>query len=140
MKVSTTQRLRRNRGFTLIEMVLVLAIVALLVGAGIVHLTGVLGSGKEKRVKMDLSTLTSALRAYEMDNLVPPNQLQDLVNRPGGDVKRWRQFMKKLPKDPWGNAYEYRNPGQHNPESFDIFSAGPNRVPGDEDDIGNWDE
>ena len=89
---------------------------------------------------MDIQTLTSALRAYEMDNLIPPNQLQDLVTRPSGDVKRWRQFMKKLPKDPWGNEYEYRNPGQHNPESFDIFSAGPNRVPGDTDDIGNWEE
>ena len=139
MNLSPTIR-RRNRGFTLIEMVLVLAIVALLVGAGIVHLTGVLGSGKEKRVMMDIQTLTSALRAYEMDNLVPPNQLQDLVTRPSGDVKRWRQFMRKLPKDPWGNDYEYRNPGQHNTDSFDIYSAGPNRVPGDEDDIGNWEE
>jgi general secretion pathway protein G len=69
----------RRSGFTLVEMVLVLGIVALLVGAGIVSLVGVLDVGKEKRVKGDLTTLSSALRAYETQNMFLPSTDQGLM-------------------------------------------------------------
>ncbi len=134
----------RNRAFTLIEMVLVLAIVALLVGAGIVNLTGVLDRGKEKRVKMDVNTLTSALRTYEMDAGFVPTTAQGLdalVHEPSTapKPKRWKPSMKKNIQDPWSRDYQYRQPGTKNPESFDIWSFGPDGIES-ADDIGNWDD
>lgn len=147
MKI-TIEKLRKQRrkgaAFTLIEMVLVLAIVALLVGAGIVHLTGVLDEGKYQRVRGDISTLTSALRTYEMGNLFLPTTAQgmmSLVSAPSTQPlpKRWRQYMKKLPLDPWGRDYQYRNPGTKNASGFDIYSFGPDGLES-ADDIGNWED
>ena len=75
-------RIRRSRaGFTLVEMVLVLGIVALLVGVGIVKLTGVLEGGKKTRVKADLNTLTAALRSYEADNMfLPSTSVSEMIS------------------------------------------------------------
>jgi general secretion pathway protein G len=72
---------------------------------------------------------------YETSNGSAPNNdegLRALLE------KRPRQLMKEIPVDPFGEKYEYLNPGRHNPESYDIFSKGKDRVVGTEDDIGNW--
>jgi general secretion pathway protein G len=137
--------LRRGRppAFTLIEMVLVLGIVALLVGAGIFSLIGVLDTGKESRVKADINTITAAMRAYETQNSFLPSTEQGvmaLVEKPGSrpQPQNWRPFLKKMLLDPWGNTYHYRRPGIKDKGGFDLFSAGPDGLPDTADDIGNW--
>lgn len=131
-------------GFTLVEMVLVLGIVALLVGAGIVSLTGVLDSGKKTRVKGDLTTLTSALRSYETDNMFLPSSEQGLaalVQKPSSRPvpNNYTPKLKKPLLDPWGNSYHYRRPGSKDKGGFDVYSAGPDGQADTGDDIGNWD-
>lgn len=148
MKIGT-QQLKQHRhgksaGFTLVEMVLVLGIVALLVGAGIVSLVGVLDSGKKTRVKADLNTLSAALRSYETDNMFLPSTeqgLMALVQKPSSRPAptNYTPKLKKLLLDPWGNPYHYRRPGSKDKGGFDIYSAGPDGQPDSPDDIGNWD-
>ncbi len=140
---SEIRNVRPQRGFTLIEMVLVLGIVALLVGAGIFSLIGVLDTGKESRVKGDVNTLSAALRAYETSNMFLPTTeqgLNALVEKPGSRPapQNWRPFLKKSLLDPWGNPYHYRRPGTKDKGGFDVYSAGPDGVPDTADDIGNW--
>lgn len=131
-------------GFTLVEMVLVLGIVALLVGAGIVSLTGVLDSGKKTRVKGDLVTLNAALRSYETDNMFLPSTEQGLaalVQKPSSRPvpNNYTAKLKKPLLDPWGNSYHYRRPGSKDKGGFDVYSAGPDGQADTGDDIGNWD-
>ncbi len=135
---------RRTRAFTLVEMMLVLGIIALLVGAGAVMFTDVLGSGRKGRAKADISTLTSALRNYEADNgLLPSSEqgLNALVEKPSGRgvSNSWAPILKKLPNDPWKNPYQYRRPGSRDKGGFDLYSSGPDGQPDTGDDIGNWD-
>lgn len=127
------------------EMVLVLGIIALLVGAGVTGLVNVLGLGKSTKAKADISTITSALRAYEVQNLYLPTSRQGikaLVSKPSSRPipKSWKPFMKeKLLIDPWGNEYQYLRPGKKDSGGFDLFSMGEDGVAGSDDDIGNWD-
>lgn len=140
-----TQRSRgKAAGFTLVEMVLVLGIVALLVGAGIVSLVGVLDSGKKTRVKADLNTLSAALRSYETDNMFLPSTEQGimaLVQKPSSRPAptNYTPKLKKLLLDPWGNPYHYKRPGSKDKGGFDVYSAGPDGQPDTADDVGNWD-
>lgn len=143
MKTHRTH-LKKPAGFTLVEMMLVLGIIALLVGAGAVMFTDVLGTGKKGRAKADLSTLTSALRTYEAQSLILPTTSQGLnalVERPSGrpQPQSWSPVLKKLMVDPWGHPYHYRRPGTKDKGGFDIYSSGPDEQPDTADDIGNWD-
>jgi general secretion pathway protein G len=132
----------RARGFTLLEIMLVVGIIAVLMGAAIYKLSGSLDIAKEKRVEADLSALTTQLRTYEMQNMFLPTTeqgLSALVAPPTTDPRprRWKQLMTELPIDPWGTPYQYRYPGKRNPQSFDLYSLGADKVESD-DDIGNW--
>lgn len=141
---SSKLRHARSAGFTLVEMVLVLGIVALLVGAGIVSLVGVLDSGKKTRVKADLNTLTAAFRSYETDNMFLPSTEQGvmaLVQKPASRpaAANYTPKLKKLLLDPWGNPYHYKRPGAKDKGGFDVYSAGADGLADTADDIGNWD-
>ena len=140
---SFSRRIRREAGYTLFEIMLVLGIIAVLVGSAIYLLVGNLDVAKEARVEADIQSISTQLRVYEMQNLRPPTSEQGLaalVKRPGGDPppRRWRQLLSEVPLDPWGSAYKYYWPGKKNPGGFDLFSFGPDRQEGTADDLGNY--
>ena len=139
------QRLTKNRtaqsaqrGFTLVEMLLVLVILATL--AAIVY-PKVMGRSEQARVtaaRTQIASFKTALDSFEVDTGKFPvgrNGLMDLVQQPR-DVVGWHgPYLENIPPDPWGNAYLYEYPGKHNPSSYDISSPGP---PGAQSPIGNW--
>lgn len=119
-------------GFTLVEMLLVLGIIGLLVGVGVVSFGGVLEGGKNKTALGHINQIQSAVRAYEVDTMKLPTTSQGI----GVLVEKGK--LKKLPVDPWGNAYHYRKPGTKDKGGFDIYSAGPDGIADNADDVGSW--
>ncbi len=131
-----------SRAFSLIEIMLVLGIIAVLLGAVIKLTTGNLDAAKVQRVEADIQTITTQLRTYEMLNLFMPTSeqgIQALISSPQIEPlpRQWRQLLTENPLDPWGMPYQYRNPGKRNVTNFDLFSTGPDKVES-ADDIGNW--
>ncbi len=125
-------------GYTLFEIMLVLGIIAVLVGAAIYMLVGNVDVAKEQRVDSDIQAISMQLRTYEMRNYRMPSTeqgLKALVEMPTSDPKprRWKQLLKAVPLDPWGNEYVYRNPGKKNPKGFDLYSLGPDGKESDDD-------
>ena len=141
--------LKRQAGFTLVELVIVLTIIGILAGSGIYMLVGWLDEAKYERVRSDINTIDLAIKGYERGNYSkPPTQeqgLNALVERPTSDPQpeRWRAYLEdaKALLDPWGNPYQYRYPATKSKKKYDIWSNGEN---GTEDageggdDIGNW--
>ena len=136
---------RLQSGFTLLEMILVVSIIAILLGVAINKMGGALDFGKEVRVKGDIQCLSNALRMYNAQNGFYPTTAQGLkalVVQPTSEPRprQWRCAFDdgKVPRDPWDNEYNYACPGKYNKNSFDIFSSGPDRIPNTADDLGNW--
>jgi general secretion pathway protein G len=138
-----------RRGFTLIEIMVVIIILGILAMYVAPKLMGRPEEAKQVRAKMDIAALETALKLYKLDSGMYPSSeqgLQALVQRPESGVvpKKWRQggYLEKgkVPKDPWGNDYVYLSPGLKG--DFDILSYGADGVPGGENenkDITNWD-
>jgi general secretion pathway protein G len=142
-KIPMKRSLRSQAGFTLLEIMLVVAIIVLLLASAIYMMAPQLNIAKAAKAQGDIQTMKTALMTYEMSNGSAPSTaqgLQALVTRPEGQPvpRMWIQGMDALPMDPWGNPYYYENPGKHNPKGYDLYSAGPDRQPGTDDDIGNW--
>jgi len=146
MRVSqrhNTRQLRTNAnrgGFTLIEIVFVLAIIALLVGAGIYSLRGVIGNGQRQRVKADFEALRVALNLYRQDSGNYPSTeqgLEALVTKPktGRVLKNYTPYMKKVQRDPWDNPYIYAWPPPKGGIDPVIYSLGRDRMDGTGDEI-----
>jgi general secretion pathway protein G len=135
----------KNRGFTLLEIMLVVMIIALLAASAIYMLGGNLGYAQDVRVRADIESISGQLKLYQsMNGFLPTTEqgLQALVTRTDSDPKptQWRQLLTKIPLDPWQNPYVYENPGKHNQDSFDVYTMGPHGKAGtDADFIGNWD-
>ncbi|MGK0185922.1 MAG: general secretion pathway protein G [Verrucomicrobiales bacterium] len=145
LTVTTNKRRKPQAGFTLIEMVLVLAIIALLVGGAIGLLGGVQDHAKELRVKGDFSAIESAIQVYESKSLRRPTTAQGLkalVDKPtvAPIPRNWGRQMDMVPLDPWGLEYGYRSPGTKRPGKFDLISAGADGIFDTPDDLGNWTE
>jgi len=124
-------------GYTLFEIMLVLGIIAVLVGSAIYMLVGNIDVAKEQRVDSDVEAISMQLRTYEMLNYRMPTTeqgLKALVSQPTTEPRprRWKQLMKSVPIDPWGNEYVYRNPGKGG-AAFDIYSLGPDGKESDDD-------
>jgi general secretion pathway protein G len=129
---------RSTQGFTLVEMLLVLVILATL--AAIVY-PKVMGRSEQARVtaaQTQIANFKTALDAFEVDNGYYPkgrNGLNDLIVQPRDAVSWHGPYLESIPKDPWNNDYLYECPGKHNPNSYDISSQG---TPGANTPIGNW--
>ena len=141
------KRLSRSStaGFTLLEIMLVVMIIALLAGIAILNMGGAINEAGYSTVKAHLQQFDVALLSYRAKaGFYPTTEqgLRALTSRPTTEPapRSWSGLMKTLPKDPWGSDYIYQQPGTHNPDSYDISSPGVNRVPGDGDDIGNWED
>lgn len=142
MQASLIRRTVRSAGFTLIELVLVLTIISVLVGAGIYMMMGNVEVAKETRVETDIKTLMTQLKLYEARNAVPPTTeqgLDALVSRPDKEPvpDRWSQLLEEPLVDPWKRPYKYEFPAKRSKRAYDIYSLGADGVESD-DDIGNW--
>ena len=134
---------RSKRGFTLMEMIIVLSIIALLMGLVIMNLGGVQDVAKIKKAKADIIAFKIALSTYQMQTGVLPTTdqgLKALWEKPTTDPipDQWHRIMDEEVVDPWGHPYKYQNPGKHNPDGYDIYSTGEDGQDGTDDDIGNW--
>lgn len=129
-----------SRGFTLIEILLVVIIIGILVSLVAPRLAGRSEEARKQAARADIDGgISLALDLYEMDNGRYPGKLDDLVTKPGESLNWKGPYLKKgLPKDPWGNLYIYKFPGTHNPSSHDLSSSGPDKQEGTADDITNW--
>ena len=132
---------KKQQAFTLLEIMLVVTIIAILMGAAIYKLAGNVEIAKHTAVSADVQALGTQLKLYEsMNGFFPTTEqgLQALVTPPDTDPKpaRWYQLFKEMPKDPWHNNYIYRCPGVKNPGGYDLFSAGPDRIADTADDDG----
>lgn len=133
----------RNAGFTLLEIMLVVMIIALLAGAAIYGLSGNLDTARIIRTEGDIKTIGTQLMVYEARNGSFPSAqqgLKALVVRPDTEPRprNWSQYMPEVPRDGWGQEFNYVAPGIRNPQSYDLFSSGPDKIPNTPDDIGNW--
>ena len=142
------KRRRSNRGFTLIEILLVLLIISILAALTVPNFVGQGEKAKRSAAKAEIeANLGTALDLYELDNGKYPTTdqgLQALISQPTAAPapKAWKgPYLKKkkvIPKDPWGNDYVYAAPGTHNTNEYDLSSYGPDGVES-ADDIVNWD-
>ena len=137
----TIGRGRRQGAFTLVEMLLVITIIGILAALVVPKMMGRSEQARQAAARSDLSSIKTALDAFEVDNGYYPkgkNGLGDLIQTPR-DARAWHgPYLDNVPTDPWGNPYIYEFPGKHNPSSYDLYSAGPDGKPGNDDDIGNW--
>jgi general secretion pathway protein G len=144
---SRSLRQHMQRGFTLVEIMVVVVIIGILGALVVPKLMGRTGESRITAAKVDISTLMQALKLYKLDNQRYPTTeqgLQALIAKPTGGpaANGWKAggYIDKLPKDPWGNPYQYMFPGVHGSE-VDLFSLGADGQPGgtgDDSDIGSW--
>jgi general secretion pathway protein G len=130
-----------NRAFTLMEMMLVVAIIGILAAIVLPKIVGKSEEAKVTAAHADIyGGIKSAIDNFEIDNGRYPSSLQDLLQQPRNS-NNWKGPYfdpPQLPMDPWGDPYLYQFPGKHNPTGYDLWSAGPDQKSGTDDDIGNW--
>jgi general secretion pathway protein G len=137
---------RRSRGFTLIEIMVVVVILGILAAIVVPKVMDRPDSARITKAKQDIRALESALNLYKLDNFNYPSTdqgLEALAKKPSGapEPRNWKQggYIDRMPKDPWGNDYQYMQPGVHG--DVDLFSLGADSRPGGDGinaDIGNW--
>jgi len=134
-------QIRKQTGFTLIEVMVVVVILGILAAVVVPNIMSKPDEARVSRAKQDVRALEAALNNYRLDNYSYPSTeqgLSALVQKPNGtpEAKHWKgPYVKKVPADPWHNPYQYMNPGVHG--SIDIFSTGKD-LNSPDDDIGNW--
>lgn len=141
----TTRKIHRTmpRGFSLIELLLVLVILATLTAIIAPRFTSRSKQARITAAKTDISRLELLLDAFEVDTGRLPTSdegLEALIAEPS-NVTNWQgPYLKKdaIPKDPWGNEYIYTYPGKNNASSYDLSSFGPDGKQGGDDDVVNW--
>lgn len=133
--------------FTLLEILVTLAIIGLLAGLAISNSDKIFGQSQEAVARVFVrDALKTSLVRYRIDLGDYPTTSEGiaaLITAPSGKAERWRgPYIDvpggKVPTDPWGEPYRYRYPGTKNKGGFDLYSVGPDKNDGSEDDIGNW--
>jgi general secretion pathway protein G len=138
---------RDSRGFSILEILVVLAIIGLLVGLVVTNIDSVFGQSQAKVAQIFVrDSVKTPLVRYRIDVGDYPSTaegLAALVTAPSSAADKWKgPYLDasggKLPSDPWGQPYEYRYPGVKNSGGYDIYSKGPDKTADTADDIGNW--
>ena len=147
MNIAALRQSRRQSGFTLIEIMVVVVILGILAAVVVPRIMDRPDDARIARAKQDIRALEAALNLYKLDNFHYPSTQQGveaLVSQPSGEppAKNWKTggYIGQMPKDPWGNPYQYLSPGVKG--QIDIFSLGADNAPGGDGsatDIGNWD-
>ncbi len=142
--ISSQNRRNRPSGFTLLEILIAIALLAAIAALLITNLDRILGGGNKEVARIFVNeTMETPLMTYRVHMGGYPTTEQGLIvliNKPSDEASNWQgPYLKKneLPKDPWGNAYQYRSPGEKNAGSYDLWSWGPDGKES-EDDITNW--
>ncbi len=141
-------RLRERRGFTLIEIMVVVIILGLLAVLVAPNVIDKLSVAKDKTTRTQIELLGTALDSYRLDNGTYPSTQQGLealwakpITAP--EPRNWAgpYLKKRVPQDPWGQAYVYHSPGEQNPDGYDLLSLGADGAPGGEGedaDLKSW--
>jgi general secretion pathway protein G len=137
-------RRQLRRGFTLIELMVVLVIIGVLAALIVPNVLDRADDARVTAARTDVNNLMQALKLYKLDNQRYPSSeqgLQALVNKPtaGQIPPNWKPYLDKLPNDPWGRPYQFANPGLRS--EIDVYSLGADGVVGGEGksaDIGSW--
>jgi general secretion pathway protein G len=141
MNITLHQQTRRSRAFTLVEILLVVTIIGILAALVIPKIAGRGEQARMTAAQTDIKGgIKSAIDQFEVDTGSYPKTLQDLIQAPN-DAHNWHGPYfdpPNLPVDPWQHPYVYVFPGRKNPNSYDLYSVGPDGQDGTADDIGNW--
>lgn len=132
-----------SAGFTLMEVLLVLAILGIIMAMVMPRVLGRQESASIDATKVSIQGLTQALQLYSLDHRgkypTASDGLSVLLKNPGKSDPMWRgPYLDREPQDAWGNEIHYRSPARRSAEAYDLSSAGPDGIPGNDDDIGNW--
>ncbi|MEQ8798876.1 MAG: type II secretion system major pseudopilin GspG [Salinisphaeraceae bacterium] len=146
MRRQLPARVGRQQGFTLIEIMVVVVILGILAAIAVPRIMDRPDVARVTKAKQDIRVIESALQLYRLDNFQYPTTeqgLEALVEKPTTqpEPRNWKSggYLDRVPTDPWGNPYQYRNPGEHG--EIDVFTLGRDGRPGGEEmdsDIGNW--
>ena len=135
----------KRRGFTLVEVLVVISIIVLLAGLTIGKMTNIFSGSQVEVARLFVGqTMKTPLFAYRINMGNYPSTeegLQALITAPANKADRWRgPYIEgdKIPVDPWGNPYMYRYPGTKNNDGYDLWSKGPSGNDGADDNVGNW--
>ena len=137
-------KMNRTKGFTLVELLIVVTILGILVAMVVPRLAGRTEQARRARAAADVQgNIPLALDLYELDTGKYPTSEEGLnslrVQPPGS--QNWKgPYLKQEPVDPWNRPYRYVYPGAKNPQDYDLFSLGPDGAEGTSDDIGNWEK
>lgn len=145
-KTMKRMNLRSHGGFSLIEILVVVVIIGILAAVVVPRVMDEPDRARVTRAQQDVQALVTALNMYKLDNFNYPSTeqgLEALTRRPSGQppAPNWKEggYIDRLPRDPWGNEYQYLNPGVHG--EIDVWSLGANGMAGGEGinaEIGNW--
>ena len=133
--------MKRNKGFTLIELMLVVIIISALAAMVLPRLAGRSEQARMAAAKADVTAnIATGLKLYELDTGGFPTSsegLNALLSKTSGSNNWNGPYLEKTPTDPWGRTYEYRSPGEHRPQDYDLYSLGKDGVQST-DDVNNW--
>ncbi|QDU89984.1 Type II secretion system protein G precursor [Pirellulimonas nuda] len=134
-----------DRGFTLIEVLLVLVILVVLGSIAASQFLGVQDKANINAAKAQVSQFATSIDMYKFDTKQYPGTLEELIQKPSDSTmaERWAGpylDKSKVPVDPWDNEFKYSKEGKKNSDKYDVWSAGPDGQDGSDDDIGNWEK